>query len=551
MLKRSFSNSDLEKIKHLRLLSEKIGEQVPEEVLEEREKCKSLSYFLSQGWKWFEGSDNFVNSWHTDAICEHLEAVYNGQIKYLIINIPPRMSKSSIVSVGFPAYVWTRSPEKRFLCSSYAQSLSRNNAVKCRYLISSPWYQKNFGQIVQLSKDQNTKQSFSNTKMGYMLASSVGGVGTGFGGDYIITDDPNSVGTAESDLVRESTNLWWSRVMSTRGNNIQSVAKIIVMQRIHENDLTGYVLSSGVKDLVHLYLPMEYEERLPKCRTVILPSTFPKVWQDPRSKEGELLCPDRFPKKNVEELKKSLGSQYAISGQLQQLPAPSDGWIFQRSWFKKWTKSLPNFEFVLQSWDTAMVKPAKGQEACYSACTTYGVFFDPEDGINKLMLLNCWTGQEEFPALRKAAARFYKNCFDTNLDGPEISISEGGYRSDLVLIEAKVSGFSLIDELRSANIPVYGFNPNRSGDKENRARIAAAYIEAGVFHLPCRKNGELYPYCDKLLNAAIAFPAVKNKDIIDSMSQALIYLKERRFIMNPNDGPFDEIVKEPTKIMVS
>ena len=192
---------------------------------------RSLREFVCQAWPVVEPMTPFVPGWHIDAIVEHLEAVSRGQIRNLLINVPPRHMKSLLVSVFWPAWEWIRFPERRWLYSSYAASLSIRDSLKCRRLIESPWYQQLWGDRFALTSDQKTKGSFDNNRSGYRLATSMGGAATGEGGDRIVCDDPHNVQEAESDSVRKSTLDWWDVVMSTRVNDPRTAAKVVVMQR--------------------------------------------------------------------------------------------------------------------------------------------------------------------------------------------------------------------------------------------------------------------------------------------------------------------------------
>lgn len=278
---------------------------------------RSLREFVKQAWHVLEPGTPLVWGWYQDAICEHLEAVTRGEIADLLINMPPRCMKSLLVSVFWVVWTWLKAPETRWLCSSYAQSLSTRDSVKCRRLIESPWFQARWGRRFKLTGDQNQKTRFDNTKTGYRLATSVGGAATGEGGDFLITDDPISVADAGSDVVRRATNAWWDETMATRRNDINTSHRVIVMQRVHAEDLSGHVLAEG--GYVHLSLPMEYEgNRAPNAWG----------WRDPRTVEGETLDPLRFPPLAIAGLKRSMGS-YAAAGQLQQRPAPRAGGMIQ------------------------------------------------------------------------------------------------------------------------------------------------------------------------------------------------------------------------------
>lgn len=295
------------------------------QALEEKAKRKSersLSAFIRQAWPIVEPTTEFVDGWHLGAIVEHLEAVSAGQIRNLVITMPPRHMKSLAVSVFWPTWEWLTHPSRRWLFASYAQSLSIRDNLKARRLIESPWFTARWRAVFALTSDQNVKARFENDQTGYRLATSVGGAATGEGGDRIVCDDPHNVQDAESDTIRTSTLTWWDEVMSSRLNDPKTGAKVIVQQRCHEQDLAGHVLEQGTYD--HLCLPAEYEGR----------KTYTSIgWSDPRVDEGELLWPARYGRKEIEALKVSLVSQYAIAGQLQQRPAPRAGGMFQREWF--------------------------------------------------------------------------------------------------------------------------------------------------------------------------------------------------------------------------
>jgi hypothetical protein len=205
---------------------------------------RSLAEFVRQAWLVIEPSTPFVPGWHIDAIIEHLEAVTYGQIRNLLINVPPRHMKSLLVSVFWPAWEWIRWPERRWLFSSYGAQLSIRDSVKCRRLIESPWYQSRWAGRFALTSDQNTKGRFDNDRSGYRLSTSVGGAATGEGGDRVVCDDPHNVQEAESDSVRKATLDWWDVTMSTRVNDPKTAAMLVIMQRCHEQDLSGHLLAA-------------------------------------------------------------------------------------------------------------------------------------------------------------------------------------------------------------------------------------------------------------------------------------------------------------------
>jgi hypothetical protein len=491
----------------------------------------SLHEFLRQGWRYIEGDKTFTDGWHIAAIAEHLEAVANRQIKNLIINIPPRCCKSNLVSVAFPAWVWLHQPNEQFLYASHALSLSFSASRKCRELIMSPWYQRNWGNRYQLLKDQNTKSRFDNTKKGFRIASSSGSSVTGEGGSILVGDDINGAEEGgESAVIREGKIDWWTQVWSTRLNNKKNDCKIVIQQRIHERDITGYVMDHSEEDeWTKLILPMRYAER--RCAvTVVLPSSYPNVWQDPRMKERDLLWPERFNERAVAEMEEELGA-YGTAAQLEQLPSPAIGGILKKDSFQWWKHTEPpDIVFVVQSWDTAF---SEAKTSAYSACTTWGVFYDHND-IENVILLSVWRGRVEYVELRERAKRLYFDYRDT---AKERNSKYTGRPIDLFLIEAKASGDPLIRDLRVAGISAIPVVPPPKSDKIKRVGFVSPLIDGGRVWVPARgpKFDTLLPFADEFVELAACFPNLESNDVIDTMSQALMKLKTGMFLYNPKD----------------
>ena len=283
-----------------------------------------LREFVVQAWPILEPDTPLVDGIHVSAICEHLQALTEGRIRNLIINVPPGHTKSLLTCVFWPAWVWVSHPESRWLFSSYRQPLATRDSVKCRRLIASAWYQERWGRDYQLASDQNQKDRFENTRTGYRLVVPLGS-GTGERGDYVVVDDPHSVDQAESDAERQGAIEWWNGSMATRLNDFATGHKVVIQQRLHEADLTGDLLQKGGYEL--LCLPAECE---PQRR-----STTSIGWADPRRESGALLWPERVTPEDLEELKRTLGS-YRYAGQYQQRPAPAEGGIFKRFWWRYW-----------------------------------------------------------------------------------------------------------------------------------------------------------------------------------------------------------------------
>lgn len=281
--------------------------------------------FVEQAWPAI-CPDEFVPGFHIDAICEHLEAVSRGQLQKLIINEPPRHSKSTLVSILWPAWEWITHPEVRWLFTSHGIGLSTRDSVACRRLIQSNWYQAQWAHKFKLVFDQNQKMRFENDRMGVRLASSVGAGILGDGGDRLISDDPNDKDDL-SDLGRQNVIDWWDGTMSTRLNDSRTGSKVIIQQRLHENDLTGHLLRQGGYE--HLVLPAEYDPKRSKVTSI--------GWKDPRTVDGQLLDPVRHPKEVLDAKKIELGS-FRYAGQFQQRPAPAGGGIIKTSWWRYYTE---------------------------------------------------------------------------------------------------------------------------------------------------------------------------------------------------------------------
>lgn len=493
----------------------------------------SFHEFIKQAWHVIEGNLPFVDGWHIQALCEHLEAVYTRQIKKLLINLPPRCCKSTIVSVAFPAWVWLQNPSERFLYASYGLKLALKDSVNCRRLMLSPWYQERWGHVFQLRRDQNSKGRFDNTQQGYRIATSAGSTTTGEGGSIIALDDPNSALDGLSRAHRERKIEWLTQSWSTRLNDRQNDCQILNQQRLHEEDASGWTISHDfLNEWVKLILPMEFELNR-RCKTIILPSSHGKIWKDPRVKEGEILWRN-ITEKSLASLKQSLGSEYAIAGQLQQRPSPAEGGIIKKAYFQWWKEATPpKIEFVMQSWDTALTKGKKELNA-YSVATTWGLFYDHNDIMN-IILLSMWRDRVEYPELRKRVKRLFYDYRDTGKDTPPHFT---GRPLDMCLIEAKASGDPLIHDLLAAGVKATPFVPNSSGgDKVGRVRRITGLLESGIVWLPARgpKFDTLLPFADQFLENVATFPNAAACDIVDTMSQAFIKLKAMELIEHPGD----------------
>ena len=504
-----------------------IVEQVQLE--ESRRACEmSLAEFAKQAWHVLEPSTDLKWGWALDAICLHLQAVSDGDIKRLLMNVPPGSMKSILTGVLWPAWEWgpLGMSHLRYLSTAHKQDLAVRDNMKCRRLIQSAWYQARWP--ITLTGDQNAKTKFENDKTGFREAMAFTSM-TGSRGDRVILDDPLSVDDANSAAALAAAESTFREALPTRVNNDDS-AIVVIMQRLHEKDTSGIILS---KDLgyEHLCLPMEYEPSR-SCRTSI-------GFTDPRKIEGELLFPERFTTATVASYKKTLGES-AYAGQMQQRPAPAGGGILRIDHFQLWPsdKDLPVFDYVVQSLDPAYTEKTTNDP---SAFQSWGVF--THDGKRGAMLLDCWADHLTFPDLRAKLVEEWGAVYGK-------TSSRKGKKADALLIEAKASGLSLIQDLRQANLPAIPYNPGNA-DKINRAHQASPILELDCLWIPesAKDRGKAVTWARSFLTELEMFPNGEHDDQCDSFSQAIIFLRDRgmfdlAFAEYEEDEEFDYSIKK-------
>ncbi len=447
--------------------------------LSRRRLSSSLYEFMKASWHLVEPETPFVGGWHLEAICEHLEATYRGEIRNLVINMPPRHCKSLLCSVFFPVWSWANQPRLKWLCSSYSFGLSVRDSLRARRVVESPWFKLRFP-AVELAGDQRQKARFENTAGGHRISTTVLGAATGEGGDFLLVDDPHKVLDAHSKNARESVIDWWNQTMSTRGNDPKTVRKIVVGQRVHYEDLAGTLIDSPHYE--KLILPAVYDGQ--KRSTSI-------GWSDPRQNSGELLWPERFDGPAIEDLKQSLGS-IGFSSQLQQSPAPTDGGMVKKAWFKYYD-TAPRFERIVQSWDTAF----KGGPGSFVCGQVWG------QKANEYYLIDQIRERLSFSETVASI----------------ISLSVKYPETTEVLVEDAANGPAIMDTLRES---INGLVPIRpDGSKTARLSAVTPLFEAGQVYFP-RDAVWLVDYESEL----IQFPFSANDDQVDATSQALRRLKK-------------------------
>jgi hypothetical protein len=302
----------------------------------------------------------FLPNWHIEKIAQELEEVRLGNTRRLIINMPPRSLKSHCASVAFPAWLLGHTPSSQIICVSYGQELADNLAGQCRTLMTGSWYQNLFA--TRLSPRKQAVHDFFTTRNGVRMATSVGGVLTGRGADILIIDDPLKPEEAASESQRRAVNEWYGHTLTTRLNDKRNGAIVIIMQRLHEDDLAGHVQDSGDWKILRFPAIAEEDEiHVIRCLGEV---------REIRRKLGEALHPEREPLETLNAIREAQG-EYHFAGQYQQSPAPLGGGIVKRQWFRFYAPDeVPKFEFIFQSWDTAN-KAAEINN--YSVCITCGV----------------------------------------------------------------------------------------------------------------------------------------------------------------------------------
>lgn len=498
------------------------GEQLRQEA---DRLAQDLRAFIRSAWTVLEPATVYHHGWHIDAIAEHLEAAYAREIRKLAIFVPPRCMKSLTVSVFGPAWRWTTTPTERFLTASYADSLATEHAKKTRDLIQSAWYRARWGHVFQLAGDQNVKRHYENDQRGYRFATSVGGSGTGFGGDVIVIDDPHNAQEAdrETDADRKAVLDWHDGTVSTRFNDPKTGVEILVMQRLHQQDLAGHVLDKG--GWTTLTLPARYEPRLMvqlPSETVVDLATPPvrvletgrRLSGDPRTIEGELLWPDHVPEPELAEIERNLGPIKA-PGQLQQRPAAAEGRILKRSYWRYFRPDLPPTPaLIAQSWDTTF-KDKKTSD--WVVGQVWGALLADRhlhrvvrgqmglvDAIDAVLELDAWC-ERHFPNVPR-----------------------------FVLIENRANGPEIIAAIRKVVNGVVPIDPE--GDKIQRAEACTPELAGGNVYLPgwldddqSGPDEQRTPgWALEHIGECAVFPAGANDDRVDAMTQALKWLRGKR-----------------------
>lgn len=453
---------------------------------------RSLAQFVRQAWPIIEPTTPLIWNWHLDVICDHVQALLEGRLakRNLIINVPPGSMKSTIVSVCAPAWQWLHNSGWRGLFASGNEAVALRDSMKCRDILDSDWYRRLFRPDWGFSKDQNAKGHYRNTAAGFRKAISAGARITGDRADGIFVDDPNDAQEAFSKAARGQVITWWDSAAANRLTDMSRGTRCIIQQRLHEEDLTGHVLATEPNAWEHLVIREEYELPTEKDPG---PAPTSLGWTDPRTTEGELFFPARFPEEVLAGERLRLGSS-GYAGQHQQRPAAKEGEIFKRG-FVQWydpKQPLPAFTRKVMSWDTAF-KTKQENDKCAGL-----VGGEAERGI---YLLDHVAERMTYPALKEKAKAW-----------------AAAHRPSALLIEDKASGQSLIQELQQdTSLPVVPVQVDT--DKVARAWAAVPTWEAKRIWLPLDT-----PWVDGFLEELYAFPKAAHDDQVDAFTQLVNYL---------------------------
>lgn len=454
-----------------------------------------LDAFIRRAWREIEPGVAYKHNWHIDLIAEYLMAIDAGQLQRVIFNIPPRNMKSIAISVMWPVWSWLKRPESRWQFWSYSADLMTKHSLDRRTIVESEWYQSNWGDRIRLAHDENRKSIFMNDKRGVMDATRTK---TGKGGNRLVIDDPVNPEEALSETARATANRLYDLTLSSRLDNPAEDAIVVVMQRLHEDDLTGHLAEHGFE---HVVIPAVAEER---TRHV-----FPVSGRVRERAEGELLWPERFPQSVIDGFKVSHGP-FGFASQFQQRPVPLGGSIFPAArWGRYRRADLPEaFRRVIAVADTAH---EEGEENDFSVLALWG------EGGRGWYLLALVRRQMEYPELEATVKEKWA----------EWRAFPRGWRVQRLVIENKSSGIALRQRLRKeTRIPVEAFNPG-TRSKIARAHAISGYHAAGRLFLPERAEDALG---DINLGAFVTehalFPNGRHDDQVDTTVMSTLWFTD-------------------------
>jgi predicted phage terminase large subunit-like protein len=428
---------------------------------------------------------DFIQGKHHKIIAKKINDMAEGKLKRLIVNMPPRHTKSEFASSLLPAWMIGRNPKLKIIMTTHTGELAVRFGRKAKHLIDSEEYQRFFK--TRLQEDSKAAGRWETAQGGEYFAAGVGGAITGRGADLLIIDDPHSEQDALNLSALEKAYEWYT---SGPRQRLQPGGKIIcVMTRWNVKDLTGMLMQA------------QKEAKADQWELVEFPAIMPS---------GKPVWPEYWELDELETVKASL-SLGKWNAQWMQNPTSEEGAIIKREWWKKWDKDrMPKLEHIIQSYDTAFMKK---ETADYSAITTWGIFREDEDKPPNLILVDATKGRYEFPELRRKALESYKY-----------------WEPETVLIEAKASGLPLTYELRNMGIPVVNYTPSKGNDKHTRVNSVAPLFESGIIWAPTHKE-----FAQEVIEECAAFPYGDHDDLVDSMTQAVMRFRQGGLIPHPED----------------
>ena len=440
----------------------------------------------------------FIHGKHHEIMAEAFERVANGELKRLIINMPPRHTKSEFASYLLPAWFLGKYPNKKIIQTAHTAELAVGFGRKVRNLVNSKDYKEIFTDV-SLQADSKAAGRWNTNKGGEYFAIGVGGAVTGKGADLLIIDDPHSEQEgASSDVnVFNKTYEWYTSGPRQRLQPGGSI--VVVMTRWHQRDLTGQLIDASVK-----------RGGADEWEVIELPAIMPS---------GSPLWAQFWKLEELEALRAELPASKWMA-QYQQDPTAEEGAIVKREWWNEWEyREPPDCEFVIQSWDTAFLK---SQRADYSACTTWGVFYREDEHSGKvvpqIILLDAHKARLEFPELKQRAMECYQS-----------------YKPDAFIVEAKAAGMPLIFELRQMGIPVQEYTPSRGNDKIARVNAVADLFSSGIVWAPATR------WAEEVIEEFASFPNAEHDDLVDSSTQALLRFRQGGFVPLYSDEEDEEI----------
>jgi len=462
------------------------------EEAEEKEAAQdSFMNFVKYAWP------AFIEGRHHKIMGDAFDRVARGELKRLIVNMPPRHTKSEFASYLLPAWFLGKYPEKKIIQTAHTAELSVGFGRKVRNLVDSVDFKKIFSKVA-LRADSKAAGRWSTNEGGEYFAIGVGGAVTGKGADLLIIDDPHSEqeGQSADPSVFDKTYEWYTS--GPRQRLQPGGAIVLVMTRWHKRDLTGQILKSSLQ-----------RTGTDEWELIEFPAIMPS---------GNPLWPEFWPKEELESLRNELPSP-KWNAQYQQNPTSEEGALVKREWWREWEEDRPPpCEFIIQSWDTAFLKT---QRSDYSACTTWGVFYKIDDeGLQQpnIILMDAFKERLEFPELKKKAYEFWSE-----------------WQPDAFVVEAKAAGTPLIFELRAMGIPVSEYTPSRGNDKIARVNAVADLFASGIVWAPKLR------YAEEVIEEFAAFPAGEHDDLVDSSTQALLRFRQGGFLKlnsDEEDEPF-------------